>query len=251
MKFGLFLGAFLGMAVLVRYTNIFVVAGLFGTMFIYQLVEKVRAWHVSGLKNTVIAYIRGITQIAVNYWPIAVGALPFAIFFFWINNYIYGDPLKSGYYFSGEERVFGGVILRSFLLYTLSLTLLYPGMLVAPPYNWFKNSFRKEQFAILTVTALFILFYSGSWAPKFEGRPLDLIQGLRYFLPVVPLLIYSYSLAINSFVNRSWKFRATILLLIIGLVGNLFLLSYLHQEYLELYPEIDKIEITDIGIRKN
>lgn len=117
-------------------------------------------------------------------------ALPFVIAFLVFNNYIYGSPLRSGYYYSKEEFSFSLVIFLSVLpKYLVSLNVIYPFMLIGAFFS--KINIKK---LILTSTVLLLLYYSltGLNAYVFEGRILDLILGVRFYIPIIPLIMLLY-----------------------------------------------------------
>lgn len=117
-------------------------------------------------------------------------ALPFVIAFLLFNNYMYGSPLRSGYYYSKEEFTFSLITFLSVLpKYLISLNVIYPFMLIGAFFS--KINIKK---LILSSTVLLLLYYSltGLNAYVFEGRVLDLILGVRFFIPIIPLLMLLY-----------------------------------------------------------
>ncbi len=200
-------GLVFGAAVLIRYTNIFPIL----IFLIVYLVKK---------KPKVL--IKDLLKISL-------GAIVPALSFFLINDYLYGNIFRSGYYYSGEEAliVFEELI-KFFPIYIALLLLMYPGMLVGAILS--KVDFRKP----LLISVLFLAVFYGSFPggnTVFEGRLLDLILGMRYFLVLTPLLILSYVKFLDRFQDKKY-FKLIYTLTIIILVGNFMLMSYLHQQFL-------------------
>jgi len=154
-------------------------------------------------------------------------ALPLVIAFLVFNNYMYGSPLRSGYYYSKEEFSFS---LTTFLTvlpkYLVSLNVIYPFILIGAFFS--KINIKK---LILTSTVLLLLYYSltGLNAYVFEGRVLDLILGVRFFVPIIPLIMLLYF----EVIQRRFKIPDILhLLSISGLILVSIAIHIVHNNFL-------------------
>ena len=154
-------------------------------------------------------------------------ALPLVIAFLVFNNYMYGSPLRSGYYYSKEEFSFS---LTTFLTvlpkYLVSLNVIYPFILIGAFFS--KINIKK---LILTSTVLLLLYYSltGLNAYVFEGRILDLILGVRFYVPIIPLIMLLYF----EVIQRRFKIPDILhLLSISGLILVSIAIHIVHNNFL-------------------
>jgi len=154
-------------------------------------------------------------------------ALPFIIAFLVFNNYMYGNPLRSGYYYSKEEISFSLTIFLIVLpKYLISLNVIYPFMLIGAFFS--KISIKK---LILSSTILLLLYYSltGLNAYVFEGRILDLILGVRFYIPIIPLIMLLYF----EVIQRRFKIPNILhLLSISGLILVSIAIHIVHNNFL-------------------
>lgn len=205
------IGIVWGFAVLVRYSNVLVV-GILLTYFVVQ----------SSIGHNVYFWLK-------RWIWVVVGVFPLAIFFFSNNDYMYGHFLRSGYYYSGEE---GKFLLSNMPLmagkYLLALVILYPGMIVLP--FWTKNNYKWPLIAVFVVLLLFYASFSGNNG-VFEGRILDLILGVRFLIPVIPLVLLLYFQYLDRLlVHKNGMLACSIISII--LMINMFLMSAVHQDFL-------------------
>ncbi len=195
-------GAFFGLALIVRPDSIFAFAA-----FLLN-----RNWKKSAL--------------------LMAGFLPFFIAIFWLNSVLYGSALSTGY---------GGILailsrrvvdLPNLLVLVGVLSLIYPLMLFSPffvkkefPLFW-QYVFLSGYFIYLaTVTYVFGFDLSLSSIPTlFSAR-------LRYFVPLIGLLLIPYGMFLNKIINN--KFREKLYyVIIICLLGIALVASYIHQDFL-------------------
>lgn len=144
-----------------------------------------------------------------------IAGLPWMLIIGGINLSLYGGVLHSGYWLSGEEAIALSSVVPSFFRYFLALNLMYPGMLVG---SWLAKGKYQALFVLPVVATL--LIYSLSPNNLFEGRVLDLILGIRFMIPVAPLIMLG-SLPVAERL-RTGKYYAWLLPLI---VMGLFILS--------------------------
>jgi len=156
-----------------------------------------------------------------------VSSLPFVIAFLVFNNYMYGSPLRSGYYYSKEELSFSLTIFLTVLpKYLISLNVIYPFMLIGAFFS--KINIKK---LVLTSTVLLLLYYSltGLNAYVFEGRILDLILGVRFYIPIIPLIMLLYF----EVIQRRFKIPNILhLLFISGLILVSIAIHVVHNNFL-------------------
>jgi hypothetical protein len=218
-KYLIAIGASIGAAVLIRYTNIIPLGILLLSSFIKNLKPK-----TSNLK-----------LIAQNALRIMLGSLPFALFFLFINIHLYGSPFRSGYYYSKEE-VFGfSYFLKHIGQYILALSVIYPLML---PVGLINRRFIRFNLAFLSVMFL----YAFSVNTLFKREIQDLIFALRFLIPVLPLLMISY---LDFIDKKLLKFKIAnflILPIFIISISGLFIFSFVHQHFLQenetFWPDI-------------
>ncbi|MEI7579052.1 MAG: hypothetical protein WCJ58_03345 [bacterium] len=211
--YGILIGLLGGLLVLVKYSNAILLIILLGGFF-FQNVKKF-----------------SIKQNMQLIYKVLLGALPIIIFFFWINNYLYGNPLRSGYFYSHEQSLFviSNVPLMT-IRYFLILNLLYPGMLISN----FLTKFKYRNLILATIIT-FILFFSTFPGNNgaFQGRILDLILGARFLIPVIPLSLLLYFQWLNRLIKE--RFQGIILLTILIMALVITLESLLHQNFLLHY----------------
>lgn len=209
------LGIVIGLAILVRYTNII----LFGVML--------------GLWVLIQAKKYGLSEAFKSLLTTIVGGSPFAILFLWINSYLYGNPLLSGYHFSGEDGIVLSNLIKFLPGYIFALLLMWPGMIVL---SKFKVGGQKQKVGVLNIFwwsgVLLILFYSISVNTLFEGRLLDLVLGIRFLLPIIPLFILSYASVLQHWANKRKVLRVVVNVCLLATLVFVPIISYVHQDFL-------------------
>lgn len=225
-------GVGVGMAVLVRYTNVLPL-GVLGIVFMWEMGRAClpdRQVVVGGRWSFVLQQSSAIFRVAIDsIIPIITGGLPFLILFLYLNLYLYQHPLRSGYYYSGEEAVYILSQVPLFLLrYVIVFTLSYPLML--PLAVWAR--FKYKWMLLLPVLSS-MLFYAGFPSTFFEGRLLDLIFGIRFLVPVVPLILLLYAQALNQY-SQTKFFRTVAVIVFLILGAQAAALNILHFEFLLL-----------------
>ncbi len=209
-------GVCIGVAVLVRYTNV-IPLGILGLSFLYRWIKK----------NNQMRFQQRFIAL-INDWKfIILGGIPFLILFFVLNKYLYGGIIATGYDLSPSDTNFQiKNLMKVGWKHLLILNLFYPGLLFLGLFSKFEYKWE------LFITSLSLLFlYSIRGFDKFEPRVLDLILGLRYYIPIVPLLLLSYGSFINEKLKIKW-FNYLFKLALIGLLINIFLLNFIHNQYL-------------------
>ncbi len=208
LHWGVLAGLAAGLAVFVRYTNVIPIAMIFLVLYLPAL------------------FRRNLQDMLTHLFGVLLGGLPWVIIILAVNSYLYGAALRSGYYFSGEESVFIINQVPQFLLmFAGGLSLLYPLMLELPIL------IRTRLSLLLLPVIATVVFYAGIPNTAFEGRLLDLILGLRFLVPVMPLLIIMYAASLHKFDdNRGFKILMIVVILI--LIAGSALLSYQHWQFL-------------------
>lgn len=216
---GLLGGIMLGTGVMVKYSNVVPM----GIMLLGIIILVLK-------KNQPAELGQRLLQTFKSLLPIFLGILPLFIFFLLFNTSLYGHPLRSGYYYSGEEGLLTvGNILPLTIKYLGILLILYPGMFCV---NFFAKN--KYKWLLLTPAIATILFLSAYPTNNsvFEGRLLDLILGARFIVPIIPLLLILYSSLLNTLLgNKLIKITLIASILVLGL--NVLLLNYIHQDFLK------------------
>lgn len=194
-------GLFFGLAFIFRYTNVIA--------FIPFLI-------VSFLKNR------------EKFFRLVLAFLPFGIFILGYNKALFGGYLTTGYKISGVEDLSLARIPLTALKYVLLLSVVYPLMFISP--FLYKKEYRLE---ISSTLLLFLLFYSSYvWAP-FDLKPTTLIGGVRFFIPIIPLLLLTY-VPIYFGVLEKTKLKSSIplILTVALLLSGMLIIFSLHQDYL-------------------
>lgn len=219
-------GFFFGLAIFIRYTQIIFVV-FFGLYLVYELFDKYK----TSKKFPSIEFKRIILFV--------LPMIPFVPVILYINNALWGGPFENGYDFeesSYEEALKLSVFPFMFIRYFLVLNSIYPLM-------WLTSVFGKVKykFLFLASTNGLIFFYCLYKLYPWEGRPLDLILGIRYLLPVIPILLILYSSFIQRFLTTKYKtlVQAYILTMIFASLFTAIFVHFKHQfEYLKPRNEI-------------
>jgi len=155
-----------------------------------------------------------------------VFSLPFLILFFGINNYLYLSPFRTGYFYTGEEKFSLSNIMFTLPRFLFYLNLYFPLML-------FLGVRLSKKFLVNTLPFLTILlFYSVTSNTLFRDRWIDVITGIRFVTPFVPLLMLNYFERIESldffwfYKDRIFKFSLVFCFLLY------FVVSFVHQSFL-------------------
>ena len=209
----LLLGASLGFLTLIRYN--------FGIWAILILLQLLIDYHKNKTPFRIV-----IKEILI----IFIGALPFLAFFFFINSSLYGGIITSGYRLSGEEVVNFSLLISRLPAYLILLNIVYPGQLIIGYFS--KQAYSKLFFMFI---AYLILVYSVAGGFLFQGKYTDIISGVRFFIPILPIAIIHYASVLNSFTR---KIDFTILKKLIAvftiiLLGFLILLNYQHYQFIK------------------
>ena len=172
-------GAFFGISLLARYTNGLVLVALTPLL----LIKDRKKW-----------------------LHIVAGALPFAIAAMFLNLYLYGGFLTTGYSYSlaGMEIFKLGHLLFFPLVFIGLLSVIYPLMFFAQFFS--KNKLRNES---ILVSVAFILFFGAYFFSNIRFRPEDLIVGIDKLAPVIPLLLLCYIDVLKTHTGKIKKFLTT------------------------------------------
>lgn len=192
-----------GLIVSVRYTNAII---LLVWWVLFTLIEVRR-----GSKFDMVHWTKYVT----------IGILPWILGLSLFNTYLYGSPLRSGYFFSGEEGIsFENITI--IVPYILILSLLYPGMLFL---GWKMKSDMK--YWLLIPPYIAVLFYSLVPIELFDGNIADIIIGMRFLVPIIPFLLIAYVKILDKWkTNR--MFEGIMLFIVIALILTGGMISAIH-----------------------
>jgi 4-amino-4-deoxy-L-arabinose transferase-like glycosyltransferase len=127
-----------------------------------------------------------------RFWPLLVGGLVGVAGRLAASQWAYGSPffVKATYYFSPET------FMDRLPLYLLGLLVFLPGGLL------FGLAYRGRRASELriTVVVFFVFFLLQGWGMTASDLPKRLVIALRYFLPLLPLLVF----AMAECVPRLW-----------------------------------------------
>jgi hypothetical protein len=245
---GLLIGTVVGLAVLVRYTNVipisFILAGflLLPTTNFGQYVRINILSYTPGLWGRFKRSLELIWLQVKGWLPVLVGGLPWLLLFGFINLHLYGSLVRSGYYYSGEEGVWvKSQATMQMVRFIGAWLILYPGMLLAAMFTKF-----PRKWWLLTSFAVSALFYAGFPYIFFEGRVLDLIFGMRFLIPVLPWILVLYASWLQTHVwNKRWG-KIIIVFAILILAGTAVGLSVYHQKFLQergvIWPQMVRLD---------
>lgn len=158
-----------------------------------------------------------ISLLAGMPWVLVIGAT---------NLNLYGSVLHSGYWLSGEEVISVASLVPGMLRYFLALNLMYPGMLIG---SWWARGRDQLLFVLPVLSAL--LIYSLSPNNLFEGRILDLILGIRFFVPIAPLIMLG-SLPVAERLRMGKYYAWSLPLIVLGLFVLAAIISVVHARFL-------------------
>ncbi len=219
-------GLFFGLAIFIRYTQILVV-GVFGLALLWKLIQF---WLNKKEINK---------KYLLNLIAFAVGILPYLPVILYINNTLWGGPFSLGYDFtvsSYERSLTLSVVPFKFIRYFIILNIFYPGM-------WLFAFFSKikKKWLFLAASHIIIILYLTYRLYVWEDRIVDAIFGIRYLLPVIPLLMIPYFGFLDKIIERSkfWVIKTGIILSIFCLITLSGAIHFVHQKnYLEPRREI-------------
>ncbi|MBI4722050.1 MAG: hypothetical protein HY769_03485 [Candidatus Stahlbacteria bacterium] len=161
---------------------------------------------------------------------ICIGFIPFLIFVLAYNYVVYGGVLNTGYpikTLSFDLHRYGLHI----LIYLLSLSIFYPLMLIAPFI--YKKAYRTEILSSFFVLFIFLLLTSFAFCIYAEPSAKSIIKtsllAVRYFFPIIPLLLIAYSSICEKYLSKFFRFIGVWVILIITSIG----IHYYHHRYLD------------------
>jgi hypothetical protein len=163
---------------------------------------------------------------------IGLGGAPFAVLFLWINKTLYGGVFNSGYIYSGEQTLNLSLMADRLPEYIFYLNLIYPGLLIISLFGIYKCKLSKSiKFALILLISIFILFYSVSGGFLYDGDLQDVITGIRFFVPILPIFIIFYIKGLENHLNKLPRW--ILLIMMISLIGFNLIMSISHQRFTE------------------
>ena len=164
----------------------------------------------------------GVTAVG----PLALGAGIPLVALATYNQVVFGDPLslRVGWprfmdWADAPERG---------LFYLLALNVLWPGMLVGICAAKHR---RKLDVTLLTATG-FVVYAAYSFVDRRYGMPADLVVGLRFFVPLLPVLVLGYAALLQqSWGRRIRSARVSVSAAVILIAANVVVVA-VHQGFL-------------------
>lgn len=201
----LFSGMALGLSFIIRYAGIVLVP----VFLVFALIRR----RAEGLK-------------------MLIGLLPFLLLVLFYNYVVYGGILRTGYsaqLFPVDLHINIHRCARHFLAYVLALSIFYPLMIVSP--FLYKGKYRYEIFTSFVVIVLFYILFSYTFTiyhiPCVKSCIKTLFLTVRYFFPIIPMLLIAYSSICTRYLNKT-GFTIVLGLLITIATG----IHYYHHKYL-------------------
>ncbi len=220
-------GALFGFVCVVKYTNILI----FIPFFVYTLLKNRKK----------LLYL-------------LAGLLPFAAFILVYNTLIFGGLFESPHagievLGTGESSV-TAFSPANYLVYLpfiiFRLLIIYPLMFFAPFF------YRKEgRWEILGAYLLFLLFFGARFQSGY-GFGLGPATLTRYILPVMPLILLTYSDFVGRIIEKAKPIKkifkpAAVLVSIVLIAGSLVILSGQHQYLSQQYDVSAKIHSSTLN----
>jgi hypothetical protein len=176
---------------------------------------------------------------------VLIGGIPFLLSLIFVNLELYNGAISSGYSLSGEQSISLEQISERLPAYLLMLNLLYPLQFFLTPLSKKPLALAITIFNIITV-----IIYSVAGGFLFEWQLTDAIVGVRFFIPILPLVIIHYFAAIERYSKShsqiNYRRQATLLAISLLIFTNLAL-SYTHQRFTEerrrIYENIMQLEM--------
>lgn len=205
-KYQILAGMCIGISLLIRPTNL-----LWFAVFV-----MIDLW-----QNRQSSFLYSISKVAIY---MLIGFAPLLLGFMAFNNYLYLGPFKSGYSYSADLDTFKLYLLPlNFIRYFVLLNLYYPFMLLVSLF-----SKQKDKLAILFALLSLILMYSLSSNNTFESD-IDIIIGLRFLMPGLPLLVLAYADAVERWLMGKWRGLLILALIILSIATQFFHAQYLQK----------------------
>lgn len=205
-------GIFFGLNILMRHTNFLIV-----------------------LPVLIFTFFQGKKNFIKLLCP--VGA--FLVLLAGINHVFYGNFLTSGYSLSGELASFSLQELPyRLIIYLVLLNLVFPLLLFAQFFTK-NNPIKKE---LLAISGLFLAFYSVWWFFRVLFRVEDLFFGIRFFAPVIAILLIPYALFLHETIKkfRVSKIIVTIIIIVL-LLSNICVFYFMNERISNREMIYDKI----------
>lgn len=133
----------------------------------------------------------GVKAIA----PLALGAGIPLVALATYNHIVFGDSMSLRV--DWDLFTYWAGVLDRGSFYFLALNLLWPGMLV----GICAAEYRRKLDVILMTAAGLVVYVAYSHVDRRYGMPADLVVGLRFFVPLLPVLVLGYV----ALLHRCWS----------------------------------------------
>ncbi len=205
--YAVLLGILSGVLIFIKYTNtIFILP-----FWISLILDLARSLDKSKLRDFINS---------------ALFIVPFVFFILYLNQKYYGGIFRSGYSFSGEEFLIqSNLIIPQAIKYFLYLNLVFPGMLILSFFSRIKYKWE-----ILSGFLLFFVYIVGFPTYHFESGFLNLIFGIRLFVPITGLVMLLYFETVNRLIRK--KVNWLIYLAAFMFILNAIAMTYTFQKRL-------------------
>ena len=158
--------------------------------------------------------------------PLAFGAALPLVALAAYNQAVFDDPLSLRVALPGAMD--WSTAHERGLFYLLALNVLWPGMLVGAC----AAQHRRRPDVMLLTAACFVV-YSGYWfVDRRYGLPADLVIGLRFFVPLLPVLVLGYAALLHRLWDRRGRSMRAPAAAAVLLVAADAAVVAVHQEFL-------------------
>jgi hypothetical protein len=152
-----------------------------------------------------------LSGLIKHFMLIFISALPFLSIFLLVNSSLYGGFFNSGYIFSNEQGIDFNLLSKRLPQYILYLNVLYPFQLFVfaifiRSKEFFKDKTKLLKLLLLIFVVILLLFYSvfkGGFL--FQGKITDFISGVRFFVPIFPVVTIFYFDVIFNFLKSKFN----------------------------------------------
>ena len=137
----------------------------------------------------------GVTAVA----PLALGAVIPLVALATYNHVVFDDP--SSLRVNWDHFMDWAGAPERGMFYFLALNLLWPGMLVGVC----AAEHRRRLDVMLPTAAGFVVYAAYAHVDRRYGMPADLVVGLRFFVPLLPVLVLGYAAFLHRYTGRGLR----------------------------------------------
>ena len=160
--------------------------------------------------------------------PLALGAAAPLLALAAYNHAFFGDPFSLRVVTAGMIDL--STAHERGLFYLVALNVLWPGMLVGAC----AAQHRRRLDVVVLMTTGFGIYSAYYWVDRRYGMPVDLVVGLRFFVPLLPVLLLGYAALLHRSCERWVRSarRSSAVAAVVLLVAADAVVVAAHQQFL-------------------